>query len=181
MCFQGAKYGVQHAGSIVVRCLRIEKFLAFWGQDLDTTTTPFECGRGFRVCFDKDFLGKEALLKQKAEGVRRRYVQLVLDSFDADLEPIWPWGGEPIYLEGNSDTPVGMTTTTSYGFTLGRMVCLGYIRHPHNEFITNDFLLGNKFEVDVGGKRFLAHINLHSPKLTDTSGQIEGSYMHSKS
>lgn len=49
----GAKYGVQHAGSIVVRCLRIEKFLAFWGQDLDTTTTPFECGRGFRVCFDK--------------------------------------------------------------------------------------------------------------------------------
>ncbi|KAH9399860.1 hypothetical protein TYRP_017428 [Tyrophagus putrescentiae] len=176
----GAKYGVQHAGSIVVRCLRIEKFLAFWGQDLDTTTTPFECGRGFRVCFDKDFLGREALLKQKAEGVRRRYVQLVLDSFDSDKEPIWPWGGEPIYLEGgSSDTPVGMTTTTSYGFTLGRMVALGYIRHPDNEFITNDFLLGNNFEVDVGGKRFSAHINLHSPKLTDTSGQIEGSYMHS--
>ncbi len=72
-----------------------------------------------------------------------------------------------------------MTTTTSYGFTLGRMVALGYIRHPDNEFITNDFLLGNNFEVDVGGKRFSAHINLHSPKLTDTSGQIEGSYMHS--
>lgn len=174
----GAKYGVQHAGSIVVRALRIEKFFAFWGQDLDSTVTPLECGRGFRVSYKKNFLGKEALLKQKAEGVKRRCVQLVLDTFDSEKEPIWPWGGEPIYFanSGASDRPVGMTTTTAYGYTLERMVCLGYIYHPDpNGIITNEFILGSKFEVEIGGKRFQAHINLHSPKLTDVSG----TYLHS--
>ncbi|KAH7641081.1 hypothetical protein DERF_000816 [Dermatophagoides farinae] len=171
----GAKYGVQHAGSICVRSLRIEKFFAFWGQDLDSTSTPLECGRGFRVFYDKNFLGKEALLKQKREGVKRKYVQLLLDSFDIDKEPLWPWGNEPIYLadqiDSNAKPPVGMTTTTAYGFTLGRMVCLGYISHPDpNAVITNDYILGSNFEVEVGGKRFSAHINLHSPKLTDVSG-----------
>ncbi len=87
----GHKYGLRHAGSIAMRTLRIEKFFAFWGQDLDTTTTPLECGRSFRVKFDKDFLGRNALLKQKEEGVRRRYVQLVIEDFNSN-EEIWPWG-----------------------------------------------------------------------------------------
>lgn len=41
----GKKYGIQHAGYYATRALRIEKFYAFWGQDLDTSTTPLECGR----------------------------------------------------------------------------------------------------------------------------------------
>lgn len=45
----GKKYGMRHAGYYAMRSLRIEKFYAFWGQDLDSTTTPLECGRGFRV------------------------------------------------------------------------------------------------------------------------------------
>ncbi|MPD03010.1 Pyruvate dehydrogenase phosphatase regulatory subunit, mitochondrial [Portunus trituberculatus] len=45
----GKKYNMLHAGYYAMRSLRIEKFYAFWGQDLDSTTTPLECGRGFRV------------------------------------------------------------------------------------------------------------------------------------
>lgn len=48
----GQKYGIQHAGYYAMRSLRVEKFFAFWGQDLDTTTTPMECGRTWRVKFD---------------------------------------------------------------------------------------------------------------------------------
>jgi len=48
----GKKYGLQHCGYYAMRALRIEKFYAFWGQDLDTSTTPLECGRSFRVKFD---------------------------------------------------------------------------------------------------------------------------------
>lgn len=48
----GSKYGIKHAGHYATRGLRIEKFYAFWGQDLDTTTTPLECGRSWRVKFD---------------------------------------------------------------------------------------------------------------------------------
>ena len=168
----GQKYDMRHAGSIAMRTLRIEKFFAFWGQDLDTTTTPFECGRSFRVKFEKDFLGKNALLKQKKEGVRRKYVQLLLEEFDPDF-PIWPWGGEPIYIcesAFDNNVPVGLTTTTGYGFTLGRHVCLGYIKHPENQVISNDFILKSRFEVEIGGIRFKARTNLHSPKLTDVSG-----------
>lgn len=49
----GQKYGIRNAGYYALRSLRIEKFFAFWGQDLDTFTTPLECGREFRVKFDK--------------------------------------------------------------------------------------------------------------------------------
>lgn len=49
----GQKFGIRNAGYYALRSLRIEKFFAFWGQDLDTFTTPLECGREFRVKFDK--------------------------------------------------------------------------------------------------------------------------------
>lgn len=48
----GEKYGMKHVGYYATRALRIEKFYAFWGQDLDTRTTPLECGRMWRVKFD---------------------------------------------------------------------------------------------------------------------------------
>lgn len=48
----GKKYGLRHAGYYATRALRVEKFYAFWGQDLDTRTTPLECGRVWRVKFD---------------------------------------------------------------------------------------------------------------------------------
>ena len=44
-----------------MRALRIEKFYAFWGQDLDSQSTPLECGRMFRCKMgkdDPDFIGK---------------------------------------------------------------------------------------------------------------------------
>ena len=51
----GAKYGIKLAGHYATRGLRIEKFYAFWGQDLDTSTTPLECGRSWRVKFDVSY------------------------------------------------------------------------------------------------------------------------------
>lgn len=49
----GQKYGIRNSGYYALRSLRIEKFFAFWGQDLDAFTTPLECGREFRVKLDK--------------------------------------------------------------------------------------------------------------------------------
>lgn len=48
----GGRYKMQNAGHYATRTLRIEKFYAYWGQDLDTFTTPMECGRAWRVKFD---------------------------------------------------------------------------------------------------------------------------------
>lgn len=49
----GQKYGIRNAGYYALRSLRIEKFFAFWGQDLNTLTTPLECGGESRVKLEK--------------------------------------------------------------------------------------------------------------------------------
>lgn len=163
----GAKYNIKHVGYYAMRSLRIERFYAFWGQDLDTTTTPLECGREFRVKFDKkiNFIGKEALLEQRENGVKRKYVQLLIDNHDIDNDT-WPWGREPIYRDGKI---AGITTTTCYGFTNGKPVCLGYIQHLDDhgipQHVSNEYILKGSYEVEVADKMFPAKVNLHSPIL----------------
>ncbi|XP_047524964.1 pyruvate dehydrogenase phosphatase regulatory subunit, mitochondrial isoform X2 [Pieris napi] len=164
---QGEKYGISHVGYYAARSLRVEKFFAFWGQDLDTMTTPLECGRTWRVKFDKDipFIGREALLKQREMGVTRQYVQLLLTDHEHELD-LWSWGGEPIYRDGNY---CGQTTTTSYGFTFKKQVCLGFVQNLDKDGIpkkvTNDYILSGHYEIDIAGIRYAAKVNLHSPNL----------------
>lgn len=43
---------------------------------------PYECGRDFRVKLDKDFIGKGALLQQREEKIRKRFVQFLLENHD---------------------------------------------------------------------------------------------------
>ncbi|ENN70883.1 pyruvate dehydrogenase phosphatase regulatory subunit, mitochondrial [Dendroctonus ponderosae] len=163
----GEKYDITHAGHYATRALRVEKFYAFWGQDLDTTTTPLECGRVWRVKFDKkvDFIGRDALLKQREEGVRRMYIQLVLEDHDMETD-LWPWGGEPIYRNGQH---VGICTTTGYGFTFKKQVCLGFVENIDDKGeqhkVTHDFINSGHFEVDIAGIRYHAKANIHSPIL----------------
>jgi aminomethyltransferase len=59
--------------------LRLEAGLALWGSDIDTTTTPLEAGLDFAVDWDHDFVGREALLRQREQGVRRRLTGLVME------------------------------------------------------------------------------------------------------
>lgn len=167
----GRQYNICHAGHLTMRTLRIERLYGYWGQDLDSTTTPIECGRMFRVRFDKggDFIGRDALLdemSQRGAGPKRLYVQLLLDDFDLDSDP-WPMGGEPIYCNG---IYCGKTTTAGYGFTLERQVCLGYVKNPDPETgesraCTGSFIQSSRFEVIIGGRRFPAKVNIRSPRL----------------
>ncbi|XP_043527006.1 pyruvate dehydrogenase phosphatase regulatory subunit, mitochondrial isoform X2 [Frieseomelitta varia] len=163
----GAKYGIKHAGYYATRALRVEKFYAFWGQDLDTFTTPLECGRTWRVKLDKgvNFIGRDALLKQREEGVKRKYVQLLLNDHDPELDT-WCWGSEPIFRNGKY---CGMTTTTGYGFTFKKQVCLGFVQNFDSQGrpqeVTNEYILSGDYEVDVAGIKFPAKCHLHSPNL----------------
>uniref|UniRef100_A0A673BY67 Pyruvate dehydrogenase phosphatase regulatory subunit, mitochondrial n=1 Tax=Sphaeramia orbicularis TaxID=375764 RepID=A0A673BY67_9TELE len=160
----GQKYGIRNAGYYALRSLRIEKFFAFWGQDLDAFTTPLECGREFRVKFDKDtdFLGREALLQQRQDGVTRRFVMLVLEDHDTELD-LWPWWGEPIYRNGQL---AGTTTSSAYSYTLERHVCLGFVSPPPGPEglptpITPDFINRGDYEVDIAGQRYPAKAKLY--------------------
>ncbi|WKX92314.1 hypothetical protein Q1695_010386 [Nippostrongylus brasiliensis] len=162
----GREYSLMHAGYYTLRQLRIEKFYVYWGQDINATVTPVECGRSFRVDFKKDFIGKEALEKQLERGVSKRFVQLLVDNHDMELDP-WPQGGEILFRDGK---PVGLTTSAAYGFTLGCQVCTAYVEN--REFgISADFLNRGTYELDIAGKRFPVRVNLHSPSLPMISSE----------
>ncbi|XP_074055572.1 pyruvate dehydrogenase phosphatase regulatory subunit, mitochondrial isoform X2 [Macrotis lagotis] len=160
----GQKYGIRNAGYYALRSLRIEKFFAFWGQDLNAFTTPLECGREFRVKLDKgtDFIGRDALLQQRQNGVYKRFTMFILEDHDTDLD-LWPWWGEPIYRNGQY---VGMTTSSAYSYTLERHVCLGFVHNfdqesGENLLVTPDFINRGEYEIDIAGQRFQAKAKLY--------------------
>lgn len=83
-----------------------------------------------------DFIGRDALLQQREEGIKRQYVQLLLEDHCIDTD-LWPWGGEPIYRDGKH---CGMCTTTGYGFTFKKQVIINFIRVILN--VIHIFIIG---------------------------------------
>ncbi|XP_054390093.1 pyruvate dehydrogenase phosphatase regulatory subunit, mitochondrial isoform X2 [Pongo abelii] len=160
----GQKYGIRNAGYYALRSLRIEKFFAFWGQDINNLTTPLECGRESRVKLEKgmDFIGRDALLQQKQNGVYKRLTMFILDDHDTDLD-LWPWWGEPIYRNGQY---VGKTTSSAYSYSLERHVCLGFVHNfsedtGEEQVVTADFINRGEYEIDIAGYRFQAKAKLY--------------------
>ncbi|XP_008984449.2 pyruvate dehydrogenase phosphatase regulatory subunit, mitochondrial isoform X2 [Callithrix jacchus] len=160
----GQKYGIRNAGYYALRSLRIEKFFAFWGQDINNLTTPLECGRESRVKLEKgmDFIGRDALLQQKQNGVYKRFTMFILDDHDTDLD-LWPWWGEPIYRNGQY---VGKTTSSAYSYSLERHVCLGFVHNfsedtGEEQVVTADFINRGEYEIDIAGYRFQAKAKLY--------------------
>uniref|UniRef100_G1R948 Pyruvate dehydrogenase phosphatase regulatory subunit, mitochondrial n=1 Tax=Nomascus leucogenys TaxID=61853 RepID=G1R948_NOMLE len=160
----GQKYGIRNAGYYALRSLRIEKFFAFWGQDINNLTTPLECGRESRVKLEKgmDFIGRDALLQQKQNGVYKRLTMFILDDHDTDLD-LWPWWGEPIYRNGQY---VGKTTSSAYSYSLERHVCLGFVHNfsedtGEEQVVTADFINQGEYEIDIAGYRFQAKAKLY--------------------
>jgi aminomethyltransferase len=71
----GKPLGLEPAGLGARNTLRLEAKMALYGHDIDDTTTVLEADLGWICKFDKgDFIGKPALLKQKAEGIKRKLV-----------------------------------------------------------------------------------------------------------
>ncbi len=71
----GGTHGLLPAGLGARDTLRLEAGLMLYGQDIDETTSPLEAPLGWTVKFDKGaFNGREALLRQRTDGVKRRLV-----------------------------------------------------------------------------------------------------------
>jgi aminomethyltransferase len=73
--------GVAPAGLGARDTLRLEAGMNLYGQDMDESVTPWEAGLAWTVALDqgRDFIGRAALEKQKADGIRRVMVGLVMD------------------------------------------------------------------------------------------------------
>lgn len=70
----GEEFGLIPCGLASRDTLRLEKGFCLYGNDIDDTTSPLEAGLGWITKFEKDFVDKEILAKQKEEGITRKLV-----------------------------------------------------------------------------------------------------------
>jgi 4-methylaminobutanoate oxidase (formaldehyde-forming) len=144
---------VTPAGYYALDSLRIEKGYRAWGRELTPDDTPLEAGLGFTVKLDKpEFVGRAALLAQRARGIARRLLLFALDDPNAVA-----WGDEPIYREG---VVVGTLTSAAHGHTLGRPVAMGYVSWSPGA--APETLVSERYEIDVAGVRVPATASLRA-------------------
>ncbi|MEW5722702.1 MAG: FAD-dependent oxidoreductase [Thermodesulfobacteriota bacterium] len=134
--------------------LRLEKGFRHRPSDMGPDDTPFEAGLGFAVKLDKgDFIGREALLRKKAQGLKRKLVIFTLES----PEPLL-YHYEPIYRNGER---VSYVTHGAYAHLLGRAIGLGCLENPDG--ITDQWILDGRCEVGWQGRRYPAKVHLKAP------------------
>ena len=134
--------------------LRLEKGYRHWGSDIGPNDTPLEAGLGFAVKLDKgEFIGREALRKQKDKGLTRRLVVFTLQ----DSEPLL-YHDEPIYRDGEL---VSSNTHGAYGHSLDGALGMGYLERSQG--IDPGWIEAGSYEIEVEGKRYPAEAHLKPP------------------
>ena len=122
----GEPLGLVDFGYRALESLRLEKAYRLWGPDLSQVYTPLEAGMDRFVRFEKgDFIGREALLRQREDGLTRRLACLAVDANGAD-----PHGYEPV-LDG--EQVLGYVTSGGFGHTVGTAIALAYLPVTHTE------------------------------------------------
>ena len=153
----GEGLGLRHAGYHALNSLRLEKAYRLMGYDMSDEDTPLEAGLGFAVAWDKPggFIGRDALLRRREDGLSRRLLVLTFD----EPEPL-AYGNEPIWRNG---TIVGRTTTAWYGHTVGRAVALGYVNAGSPGEATRQWLLDGRYEIELATVRYPVTVSLKGP------------------
>jgi 4-methylaminobutanoate oxidase (formaldehyde-forming) len=157
----GQDFGLRHIGLQALDTLRLEKAYRDYGNDIDNLDTPLEVGLSYFVDFEKPggFIGRDALLAHKEEGLDYRLVQFLLD----DPEPLLHYG-EPIFRNGER---VGYIMSGGYGHTLGAAVGVGPVENLNGK-ATPEYIHDGSYEVLIAGTPYPARASLrpmYDPKL----------------
>ena len=131
--------GATPAGLGARDTLRLEAGMCLYGNELDPETTPLEAGIGFAVHLDKEqrFVGREALEKEKNEGLRKKLVGFEVEGRGIARHDY------PVKADGET---VGRVTSGTRSPTLGKAIGLALVS-PGVE---------DRFEVEVRGKAVAA-------------------------
>ena len=115
----GAEFGIKPAGLGARNTLRLEAAMALYGHEIDASISPLEAGLGWIVKLDKgDFVGRDALVKQKEGGLRRKLVGFEMCGRGIGRD------GYEVLLNGS---PVGWVTSGSPSPTLNKNIGLCYL------------------------------------------------------
>ncbi len=138
------KQGVIPCGLGSRDTLRLEAGMHLYGNEMDSTTTPFEAGLGWLVSLEmqSDFIGRKALEKQAERGIKQKLIGLEME-------------GKAIARHGytifHEEVMVGKITSGTWSPTLKKAIAMGYI--------SKDLAyIGNKVEVQVRGKKHPAKL-----------------------
>ena len=149
---EGKDFDLAMVGMHAMDSLRIEKAYRHWGHDITCEDTPIEAGLTFacKLKTNIPFTGRDALEKQKQEGVSKRLVQFALD----DPEPLL-YHNEVIYRDSER---VGYLTSGNYGHHLGSAIGLGYVNNEGG--VDAAFVKSGTFEIEIAGERYGARASL---------------------
>jgi len=159
----GAEYGLKLCGLHAMDSCRIEKGYRHFGHDITDEDHVLEAGLGFAVKTDKGaFIGREAVLRKRDNGLTRRMLQFRL----TDPEPLL-FHNEPILRDG---VIVGYLTSGNYGHALCGAVGLGYVPCRHAGETVKE-MLTSTYQIDVAGRIVGAEASL-SPLYDPKSQRI---------
>ena len=142
--------GATPFGMYALNAMRIEKGYRAWKGDLSTDYSLLEAGLDRWVKLDKpqDFPGKAALIAQKAEGVKKRFVTMIVEAGDQDAPYM-----STVYHKGEV---VGETTSGDWGYRINKSVALGTIR-------ADLAVAGTELEINIFGRMCKATVQEDQP------------------
>lgn len=133
----GQPFGLIPAGLGARNTLRLEARMLLYGNDMDEKTSLLEAGLGWIVKLDKhDFIGRESLLRQKQEGVKRKLVGFEMLGREIARDHY------PAFVDGRE---VGHVTSGSPSITLNKNIGLVYLP-------AENAAIGTRFQVSIRGR-----------------------------
>ncbi|PHR22596.1 MAG: FAD-dependent oxidoreductase [Hoeflea sp.] len=146
----GADHGLKLCGLHTLDSCRIEKAFRHFGHDITDEDHVLEAGLGFAVKTKKgEFIGRDAVLAKREEGLSRRLVQFQLK----DPEPLL-FHNEVVVRDGEI---VSIITSGNYGHHLGGAIGLGYVPCKGE---SAEEVLASTYEIEIAGERHAAIASL---------------------
>jgi aminomethyltransferase len=143
---EGRPHGLLPAGLGARDTLRLEAGMLLYGNDIDDTTTPYEAGLDWIVKLEKgDFIGRDVLERQHADGVEQRLV-----GFEMIDRGICRHGHE-VLLAADAQDSVGRVTSGTHLPTLGRPMGMAYLPVEASD-------VGHEFFVGIRGRAARARV-----------------------
>lgn len=144
----GKELGIKPAGLGCRDTLRFEASLPLYGNEITNNITPLEAGLGYFVKLHKEkFIGKEALLKQKAEGIKRKIIGF--EMIDKGI----PRHGYEVKKDGET---IGFVTTGYFSPTLKKNIGLALVDSGFGEIDTEIQIIirGKAIKAKIISKKF---------------------------
>ena len=129
---EGSSKGLKPIGLAARDTLRLEMGYCLYGNDIDDTTSPLEAGLGWITKLNKDFVAKDILVKQKAEGITRKLAGIEM------MEKGIPRHGYEI--QNKEGEVIGQVTSGTQAPSLQKAIAMAYLKVPYSKIDSEVFI-----------------------------------------